>query len=52
MKRLQVKKSETIAMVKELNDMFEIYLDTEIASDTNDRRNKLNAIKHLNSIFS
>lgn len=37
---------------KEINDMFEIYLESDIAGDNQDRKNKLNAIKIVNKVFS
>lgn len=41
---------EDIEAVKhELQDTFNIYLDTDIAGDNDDRRNKLNA---FNTVFS
>ena len=53
MERLQVNVNafEAAEMVKEFNDLFEIYLDSDIAGDNDDRRNKLSAIKNFNTAF-
>jgi len=47
----EIESNELIAMKNEINDLFTIYLDCEIASDTTDRRQKLVAITTFNKCF-
>lgn len=38
-------------VIKEIEDLFCIYLDLEIAGDTEDRRKKSQAVKMLKALF-
>lgn len=48
---IAIKKNEAKILKKEIKDMFDIYLENDIAGDNHDRRSKLNAVRYITSIF-
>jgi len=54
MKKLysEFEKKELKFVKKEMNDLLTLYLDTEAADDTQDRRNKISATNNVNSILN
>lgn len=49
---LNTPQSDLIATKRELKDLLTLYLDSEAADDTQDRRNKLKAINVANKILT
>ena len=47
-----LKKLELEGVNNEIKDLFEIYLDSDIAGDNQDRRNKLAAVKKVSSLLN
>ena len=45
-------KDDLISAEKEIKDLLELYLDSDLAGDNNDRRQKLQSVKIVSTMLS